>query len=71
MQDINGAAETTEERQERPVVYVALVGDILHAGHINVLNCARTFGRVIIGVLTDRAAASTSDCRSCLSNNGS
>ena len=39
------------------VVYVGIVGDILHAGHINVLSKARELGRVVVGVLTDEAVA--------------
>lgn len=39
-------------------VYVALVGDILHAGHINILTHAARLGKVVVGVLTDAAAAS-------------
>ena len=58
MLDVNGAAFSTEALNEGPVVYLALVGDILHGGHINVLRCARRIGRVIVGVLTDEAAAS-------------
>jgi phosphoenolpyruvate mutase len=58
MQDANGAARSTDQPDPRPIVYVAMVGDILHAGHINILNCASRLGRVIVGVLTDGAAAS-------------
>jgi len=32
-----------------------MVGDMLHAGHLNVLVKARELGRVIVGVLTDEA----------------
>lgn len=39
-------------------VYVAMVGDMLHAGHLNVLAKARELGTVVVGVLTDEAAAS-------------
>lgn len=39
-------------------VYVAMVADMLHAGHLNVLAKARELGRVVVGVLTDEAAAS-------------
>ena len=54
----NGAAHSTEAGDARPAVYVGLVGDILHGGHINILNVARGLGRVTVGVLTDEAAAS-------------
>lgn len=39
-------------------VYVGMVGDMLHAGHLNVLSTARELGQVIVGVLTDEATAS-------------
>lgn len=52
-----GQISSTDELS-LPSVYVAMVGDIVHAGHINVLNSARSLGRVIVGVLTDEAAAS-------------
>ncbi|MFZ2029425.1 MAG: isocitrate lyase/phosphoenolpyruvate mutase family protein [Vitreimonas sp.] len=43
---------------ERPTVYVGMVGDLIHAGHINILAQARALGRVVVGVLTDDAVAS-------------
>jgi phosphoenolpyruvate phosphomutase / 2-hydroxyethylphosphonate cytidylyltransferase len=39
-------------------VYVGLSADILHPGHINVINEARKLGDVIIGLLTDKAISS-------------
>lgn len=39
-------------------VYVGMVGDFLHHGHINIIEEARKFGDVIVGLLTDKAAAS-------------
>ena len=38
------------------VVYVAMVGDLLHAGHINILETAAKLGDVVVGVITDEAA---------------
>jgi len=40
-----------------PTVYVGMSLDILHHGHINVIECARQHGDVIIGLLTDSAIA--------------
>ena len=39
-------------------VYVALSADLIHPGHLNIINEARKHGRVIVGLLTDRAIAS-------------
>ena len=40
------------------VVYVGLSADILHEGHINILKIANSYGKVIVGLLTDEAIAS-------------
>jgi len=39
-------------------IYVAMSSDIVHHGHINILEKARTFGDVTVGLLTDEAIAS-------------
>jgi phosphoenolpyruvate phosphomutase len=39
-------------------VYVAMSADLIHHGHINIINEARKLGEVIVGVLTDKAVAS-------------
>ncbi len=39
-------------------VYVAMSADLIHTGHINVIGEASKLGKVIVGVLTDRAIAS-------------
>lgn len=41
-----------------PIVYVAMSGDIIHPGHINILKIASSYGKVIVGLLTDSAIAS-------------
>ena len=40
------------------VVYVGLCADILHHGHINILKKASKYGKVIVGLLTDKAIRS-------------
>ena len=42
----------------RPTVYVAMSGDLLHPGHVNILKVASEKGKVIVGLLTDEAIAS-------------
>ena len=44
--------------KERKIVYVGMVGDFLHHGHINIIEEARKLGEVTIGLLTDEAAES-------------
>jgi cytidyltransferase-like protein len=39
-------------------VYAALSADLIHPGHLNIINEARKLGEVIIGLLTDEAIAS-------------
>jgi len=42
----------------RPVVYVGMSADLIHPGHINLLERAAERGEVVVGLLTDRAIAS-------------
>lgn len=39
-------------------VYVGLAADLFHHGHLNVINEAKKLGRVIVGLVTDKAIAS-------------
>ncbi|MBI2667375.1 phosphoenolpyruvate mutase [Candidatus Woesearchaeota archaeon] len=39
-------------------VYVAMSADLVHTGHLNIINEARKLGEVTVGVLTDKAIAS-------------
>tara|TARA_X000001036_G_scaffold439436_1_gene490591 strand:- start:1018 stop:2322 length:1305 start_codon:yes stop_codon:yes gene_type:complete len=40
------------------IVYAALSADLLHEGHINIIKKASQFGKLTVGVLTDKAIAS-------------
>lgn len=44
--------------KENPLVYVPMAVDILHEGHINIINIAQQYGRVMVGLFTDEAIAS-------------
>ena len=44
--------------EQRKTVYIAMSADIIHSGHINVIQEGAKLGDVIIGVLTDEAIAS-------------
>ena len=39
-------------------VYVGMSADVIHNGHINIINEASKLGEVTVGVLTDKAIAS-------------
>ena len=39
-------------------VYVGMSADLVHPGHLNIINEAKKYGEVIIGLLTDEAVAS-------------
>ena len=39
-------------------VYVGLAADLIHHGHINIINNAKQYGDVIVGLLTDEAISS-------------
>ena len=41
-----------------PKVYLAMSADIIHHGHINIINEASKLGEVIVGILTDEVIAS-------------
>lgn len=43
--------------KKKKTVYVPLAADILHVGHLNILNTASKYGQVVVGLLTDRAIA--------------
>ena len=43
---------------KKKIVYVAMAGDIIHPGHINILKIAKKKGFVIVGLLTDKAVRS-------------
>ncbi len=40
---------------KKKIVYVGLAADILHEGHINIIEKSRKLGTVIVGLLTDEA----------------
>ena len=37
------------------IVYIGLSVDVLHHGHINLINQAKKYGQVVAGLLTDHA----------------
>ncbi|MBD1140967.1 adenylyltransferase/cytidyltransferase family protein [Pelagibacterales bacterium SAG-MED39] len=47
-----------KKKNKKPQVYVAMCGDIIHHGHINILKIAYRYGDVTLGLLSDRAIKS-------------
>jgi len=44
-------------KKKNKIVYVPLAVDILHSGHLNILNKSKKYGKVIIGLLSDKAVS--------------
>ena len=42
----------------RPLVFLSMAVDLLHHGHIRILNKASKYGSVVVGLMTDKALAS-------------
>jgi len=47
-----------EANEKRPLVYIAMSADVIHAGHMSVLEAGRQYGDIVIGLLSDEAIAS-------------
>ncbi len=39
------------------IVYIGMSADLIHPGHLNIINTGKKLGRVVIGLLTDKAIA--------------
>lgn len=52
----NGKSHQVKSKEK--IVYVGMCADMIHHGHINIIEEARKLGRVIVGLLTDEAVAS-------------
>ena len=44
--------------EKSSVVYVAMSADLIHHGHVNIINIAAKLGPVVVGILTDEAMIS-------------
>lgn len=42
---------------KKKIIYIGLAADIIHEGHINILKTGNKLGKVIVGLLTDKAIA--------------
>ena len=43
---------------DNKTVYIGLSCDLIHPGHINIINKANDLGTIVVGLLTDEAIAS-------------
>jgi len=50
--------EGKRNRVNMKTVYVPMCVDLLHPGHVNIINEAKKLGTVMVGVMTDEAMAS-------------
>ena len=46
------------KRNQVPLVYLGMSADLIHPGHINIINKASELGEVVVGLLTDSAISS-------------
>ena len=46
------------QKLKKPIVFLPMAADILHYGHIRILNKSSLFGSVVIGLMTDKGIAS-------------
>ena len=44
--------------KSKKTVYVGMSADLIHPGHLNIINKASKLGYLIVGLLTDKAIAS-------------
>lgn len=51
-------AEVNQRLKERKSVYCCFSSDVIHGGHIKIIEAAKTLGNVTAGILSDRVVAS-------------
>lgn len=47
-----------DRSNDNKIVYLPMAGDLIHHGHINIISEGRKLGKVIVGLMTDKAVAS-------------
>ena len=45
------------DMNKRKIIYVPMGADIIHSGHLNIINKAKKYGDVTVGLFTDSAIA--------------
>ena len=43
--------------KKKKIIYVPMGADVIHSGHLNVINKAKKYGDIVIGLFTDSAIA--------------
>ena len=43
---------------KKDIVYLGLAVDLIHPGHLKIINEAKKYGEVVVGLFTDKAIAS-------------
>tara|TARA_Y100000590_G_scaffold464235_1_gene633189 strand:+ start:2492 stop:2929 length:438 start_codon:yes stop_codon:yes gene_type:complete len=46
------------KKLSRPIIFVPMAADFLHHGHINLLLKAKKYGKVVVGLMTDKGIKS-------------
>ena len=46
---------TLKKKKNKKIAYVAMSADLIHPGHLNIINTAAKYGKVVVGLLTDQA----------------
>jgi len=54
----HGRSEPMSSSTPQKIVYVGMSADLIHPGHLNILQEAQKHGEVVVGLLTDEAIAS-------------
>ena len=47
--------------KKNKIAYVPLAVDILHTGHLNIIETAKKYGKVVVGLLSDSAISEYKD----------
>lgn len=50
-----------KKQENKPIAFVPMCADPIHHGHINILKVAKTYGKVVVGLMTDEAMESYKD----------
>ena len=49
------------KKRKHKLVYAGMAADLIHHGHINLIKKARRYGKLIVGVLSDKLLLATKE----------